>query len=65
MVKSYRDLKVWEKAMDLVVESYRVTKLLPKRERFGLIAQIQRAVVSGPANITEGHGRDHLGDYLR
>jgi four helix bundle protein len=65
MVKSYRDLKVWEKAMDLVVESYRLTKLLPKSEIFGLTAQIQRAAVSIPANIAEGHGREHLGDYLR
>jgi four helix bundle protein len=64
-VKSYRDLKVWEKAMDLVVESYRITKLLPKSEAYGLASQIQRAAVSIPANIAEGHGRDHLGDYLR
>jgi len=65
MVKSYRDLKVWQKAMDLVVESYRLTKLLPKSETFGLAAQTQRAAVSIPANIAEGHGREHLGDYLR
>jgi four helix bundle protein len=65
MVRSYRDLKVWEKSMDLVVESYRVSRLLPKTEMFGLISQIQRAAVSVPANIAEGHGRDHLGDYLR
>jgi four helix bundle protein len=65
MVKSYRDLRVWEKSMDLVVESYRVSRLLPKTEMFGLISQIQRAAVSVPANIAEGHGREHLGDYLR
>ena len=65
MVKSYRDLRVWEKAMDLVIESYRVSRLLPKTEMFGLTAQIQRAAVSIPANIAEGHGREHLGDYLR
>jgi four helix bundle protein len=51
--------------MDLVVESYRLTKLLPRTETFGLSSQIQRAAVSIPANIAEGHGRDHLGDYLR
>ena len=51
--------------MDLVVESYRVSRLLPKTEMFGLISQIQRAAVSVPANIAEGHGREHLGDYLR
>src|SRR5213594_3889481 len=63
-VKSYRDLKVWAKAMDLVVESYKIAATLPKSEVFGLANQIQRAAVSIPANIAEGHGRDHLGDYL-
>lgn len=56
-VKSYRDLKVWEKAMDLVVESYRVAERFPKRETFGLASQLQRAAVSIPANVAEGHGR--------
>ena len=65
MVRTYRDLKVWEKAMDLVIESYRVSRLLPKTEMFGLVSQIQRAAVSIPANIAEGHGREHFGDYLR
>ena len=64
-VRSYRDLRVWQKAMALVVESYRVAKLLPKSETYGLIGQIQRAAVSIPANIAEGHGREHLGDYIR
>src|SRR2546427_5897058 len=63
-VKSYRDLKVWAKAMDLVVESYKIAARLPKNELYGLANQIQRAAVSIPANIAEGHGRDHLGDYL-
>ena len=64
-VKSYRDLLVWQKAMDLVVESYRIAGLLPKNETYGLVSQVQRAAVSVPANIAEGHGREHLGDYLR
>ena len=64
-VKSYRDLQVWQKAMALVVESYSVARLLPKSESYGLIGQMQRAAVSVPANIAEGHGREHLGDYLR
>ena len=63
-VKSYRELLVWQKAMDLVAESYRVAALLPRSELYGLTAQIQRAAVSIPANIAEGHGREHLGDYL-
>ena len=65
MIKSYKELKVWQKAMDLVIESYRVSRLLPKAEMFGLTSQIQRAAVSIAANIAEGHGREHLGDYLR
>jgi len=63
-VKSYRDLLVWQKAMDLVVECYKVTSLLPKTETYGLVSQIQRAAVSIPANIAEGHGRQNMGDYL-
>jgi four helix bundle protein len=51
--------------MALVVESYSVTRLLPKSESYGLIGQIQGAAVSVPANIAEGHGREHLGDYVR
>ena len=64
MIRSYRDLEVWQKAMALVVESYRFTNLFPKSETYGLSSQIQRAATSIPANIAEGHGRDHLGDYL-
>lgn len=65
MVRGYRDLKVWQKAVDLVAASYRLCKSLPQSETFGLSSQIRRAAVSIPANIAEGHGRDHLGDYLR
>jgi four helix bundle protein len=50
--------------MDLVEESYRLTKRLPKAETSGLCSQIQRAAISIPANIAEDHGREHLGDYL-
>ncbi|MDR3722664.1 MAG: four helix bundle protein [Candidatus Acidoferrales bacterium] len=63
-IKSYRDLLVWQRSMDLVVVSYEVAKLLPHHENFGLISQIRRAAVSIPANIAEGHGRRHRGDYL-
>ncbi len=63
-IKSYRDLKVWERAMDLVAASYKLTELLPRSEVYGLAAQMRRAAVSIPANIAEGHGREHLGDYL-
>ena len=51
--------------MEMVTESYKLTKLLPGYETYGLSSQIQRSAVSIPANIAEGHGREHLGDYLR
>jgi four helix bundle protein len=63
-IKSYRDLLVWQKAMDLVVESYQLAKKLPHDELYGLVSQLRRAAVSVPANIAEGHGRRRLGDYL-
>lgn len=64
-VKSYRELKVWEAGMDLAVEAYRLSERFPKHELFGLCSQLRRAAASIPANIAEGHGRYHLGDYLR
>jgi four helix bundle protein len=51
--------------MDLLVEIYELTDLLPRKEQFGLISQMQRAVVSIPANIAEGQGRLHRGDFIR
>ncbi len=65
LVKSYRDLLVRQKAVDLVVRCYELTKQFPKSETYGLAGQMQRAAVSIPANIAEGHGREHIGDYLR
>jgi four helix bundle protein len=64
IVNSYRDLKVWQKAMDLVIECYRLTQQFPKTETYGLSNQLQRAAVSVPANIAEGHGRESLKEYL-
>ena len=63
-IKHYRELEVWNIAMDLVIEIYFVGKKLPADERFGLIQQIQRSAVSIPSNIAEGYGRIHRGDYI-
>ncbi len=63
-IRSYRDLKVWQMSIDLVVECYHLTSGFPRDERFSLTQQIRRAVVSVPSNIAEGHGRTHLGEYL-
>ena len=57
MVKSYRDLEVWQAGMALAVTSFRVTKVFPSEERSGLVSQIRRAAASIPANIAEGHAR--------
>lgn len=61
----YRDLKVWQRAMDLAVESHRITRRLPSSERFALANQIRRSAMSVPANIAEGHSRHHRDDFLR
>lgn len=63
-VNSYRDLRVWQKGMDLVLSNYEVAKQFPQSELYGLMSQIQKPAGSIPANIAEGHGREHLGDYL-
>ena len=60
----YSELLVWQKAMDLVTEIYMFARAFPQEERFGLASQLQRAAVSIPANIAEGHGRKSTGAYL-
>ena len=64
MIKSYRDLEVWQKAMDLVVDCYNIANQFPKLEMYGLTSQLQRAAVSIPANIAEGQGRSHTKEFL-
>ena len=62
-IQSYRDLLVWQKAMRLAVEAYRLGKLLPKSEEYRLTSQLLRAAASVPANIAEGHARGTRKDY--
>lgn len=57
MSGSYRELKVWQKAMELVYLIYELTRSFPKEEVYGLTAQLRRAAVSVPSNIAEGKGR--------
>ena len=54
---SYRDLRVWQSAMKLVLEIYAATRSFPKDETYGLVSQMRRAAVSVPSNIAEGKGR--------
>jgi four helix bundle protein len=64
-VKSYRDLEVWQKAMAMVVECYKITKQFPKDEIYGLTFQLRRAAVSIPANIAEGRERQHTREFVQ
>lgn len=64
-INSFRDLLVWQKAMVLVTEVYKVTQHYPPTEIYGLTSQIRRSAVSIPSNIAEGYGRDATGDYRR
>jgi four helix bundle protein len=63
--KSYRDLEVWQKAMDLVVECYRITNKFPRSELYGLTSQLRRAAVSVPSNIAEGRERQHTKEFVQ
>jgi four helix bundle protein len=63
-IENHRNLTVWQRAMDLADFCYDITENFPKREIYGLAAQIRKAAVSVAANIAEGHGRHHTGDYL-
>ena len=56
-IRSYRDLIAWQKAMDLVVNVYSLSKTFPPEELYALTKQVRRAVTSVPANIAEGQGR--------
>lgn len=64
-IKSYRDLQVWQKGVQLASLVYQTSRVLPKDEQFGLISQLRRASVSVPSNIAEGYGRRSRADYVR
>lgn len=64
-VRGYHDLRVWHVAMDFAEAIYRMTWEFPDRERFGMCIQLQKASMSIPANIAEGHARGHTNDFAR
>ncbi|MGC4036496.1 MAG: four helix bundle protein [Chitinophagaceae bacterium] len=64
-MKNYKELIVWQKGIELVKKLYQLTKQFPPDERYGLISQMSRAVVSIPANIAEGSSRNSDKDYAR
>ena len=63
-IKNYKELTVWQKSMDLVLEIYSITKTFPKEETYGITSQMRRAAVSVPSNIAEGHQRNSTKEYL-
>jgi four helix bundle protein len=65
MVKSYKDLLVWQRSMELCVEVYRMTSTFPDSEKYGLTNQLRRATVSVASNIAEGYGRASTGEYIQ
>jgi four helix bundle protein len=65
MLKNYKELKVWQKAYQLCITIYKITKHFPKEERYGLTSQIRRSAVSVPSNIAEGYGRKTTQEYMQ
>ena len=61
----FKELKVWQKAIDLVTETYLKSKNFPKEEIYGLTSQLRRAAVSIPSNIVEGFNRHGKADKLK
>jgi four helix bundle protein len=62
-VRSYKDLLVWQRGIELVEAVYEVTKGFPSSELYGLTAQIRRSAVSVPSNLAEGQARQHTGEF--
>lgn len=63
MSNSFRDLAIWQRAMQLTVVIYRLTQRFPREEQFGLTSQMRRSAVSIPSNIAEGQGRMSSGEF--
>jgi len=63
MIHSYKDLIVWQKAMELVAEIYLLTEKFPKEELYGLVSQMRRSAISIPSNIAEGRLRGYRKEY--
>jgi four helix bundle protein len=63
MLRSFRELTVWQKSMHLAPWVYKLTQGFPREELYGLSGQLRRAAVSVPSNVAEGHGRSGVGEY--
>lgn len=65
MIKSYKNLLVWQKSFELAIEVYKITDLFPKSELYGLTNQIRRVAVAIPSNIAEGFARKYRKEYIQ
>lgn len=65
VIKSYKDLEIWQLAVELIVKVYKLLKTFPRDELYGIVAQIKDAVVSVAANIAEAYGRFHYKDRIK
>ena len=63
IIKSFRDLNIWQKGIDLVKDIYKETQNFPRQKIYGLTNQIRRAAISIPSNIAEGHIRQHRAEF--
>ena len=64
-INSYRDLVVWQEAMNLAAAAYKLTATFPTEETYGLTSELRRSAASVPANVAEGYGRDSRGAYVQ
>ena len=64
-IRSYRELKIWQRSMDLTVQTYELTRRFPSEEKYGLSSQMRRAAASAPANIAEGQARRSKKEFLQ
>ena len=64
-INDFKDLRIWQKGMEIAEKCYFITKLFPQDELYGMVQQIRRSAVSILANIAEGYGRRTRGEYLR
>ena len=64
-LKSFKDLKVWQRSYQLCLEIYKITKGFPGEEKYGLTSQLRRVAVSVPSNISEGYGRKTTPEYIQ
>jgi len=64
-MKNFKELRIWQKGIEIAVKAYKATEQFPSQEKFGIVSQITRAGVSIPSNIAEGSSRSSIKDYAR